>query len=564
MNGDGFLDIIKQTSLNAPLYVGVAYNDPDSEGFFDTYEVVNNQAPYFISVGDLNNDNQLDIVITDDGADRYLLNQGNDLDGMADFVSFTYSFDEAGDDGFGGNNLIADLNNDGWNDVLIADVDVDIGGCGRRMHVYRNLGGMPGGNVTLQEQTSGTGCDTASGNPPSCIVAGVPSDRLEGVHDVAVFDIDGDGWRDMVVGRCGSTEVYMNQPPTGLAFAYPQGLPFFVDAGQPFAFQVQVSEIGGTQHLSGSGKLLVSINGSGFAEIAMTDLGSGLYEATLPAAPACTDELRFYVTADAVGGGTFLDPQSAPAETYQAVAAAGTEVVFEDGFERGVSGWSVINDASLLAGQWEAVVPVGSATGGGEQAAPDEDGEGAIDKVMAFVTQNGAVGGNAGDADVDGADYLQFEACFTGPGVFYTADDTCAVSDVDQDGDVDDDDFDVFLAAAEGDAGEVPGGVPGSQLTVNPDGAGNLVLDWGASCLASDLDYEVYEGTLGDFASHDKFLCGTGGTTTATFAAPAGSMYYLVVPSNGFREGSYGVDGSGAPRLAGVTTCLPQSVGTCQ
>lgn len=175
MNGDGFLDIIKQTSLNAPLYVGVAYNDPDSEGFFDTYEVVNNQAPYFISVGDLNNDNQLDIVITDDGADRYLLNQGNDLDGMADFVSFTYSFDEAGDDGFGGNNLIADLNNDGWNDVLIADVDVDIGGCGRRMHVYRNLGGMPGGNVTLQEQTSGTGCDTASGNPPTASSPAFPA-----------------------------------------------------------------------------------------------------------------------------------------------------------------------------------------------------------------------------------------------------------------------------------------------------------------------------------------------------------------------------------------------------
>jgi len=187
------------------------------------------------------------------------------------------------------------------------------------------------------------------------------------------------------------------------------------------------------------------------------------------------------------------------------------------------------------------------------------------DALVAFLDSLGrAEFDHDGDNDVDAADYLLFDACFTGPGSFYTADDACAIFDVDQDGDVDDDDFDVFLAAAEGDAGEVPGDVPASQLTVNPDGAGNLILGWGVSCLAGDVDYEVYEGTLGDFASHDQFLCGTGGTTSATFGAPAGSVYYLVVPSNGFREGSYGVDGAGAPRPAGVTTCLPQSVGTCQ
>ena len=46
---------------------------------------------------------------------------------------------------------------------------------------------------------------------------------------MAVFDINGDGWKDMVVGRCSGTEVYMNVPPTGLGFLYPQGVPAFVD-----------------------------------------------------------------------------------------------------------------------------------------------------------------------------------------------------------------------------------------------------------------------------------------------------------------------------------------------
>ena len=65
----------------------------------------------------------------------------------------------------------------------------------------------------LEEQTSGSGCLNAVGNPPSCIVAGIPSNQLEGAQDVAVFDIDGDGWNDLVLGRCSGTQVYMNVPP---------------------------------------------------------------------------------------------------------------------------------------------------------------------------------------------------------------------------------------------------------------------------------------------------------------------------------------------------------------
>ena len=53
------------------------------------------------------------------------------------------------------------------------------------------------------------------------------SDRT-GVHDVAIIDINGDGWDDLIMGRCSTTEIWMNQPPTGIVFSYPDGLPGYL------------------------------------------------------------------------------------------------------------------------------------------------------------------------------------------------------------------------------------------------------------------------------------------------------------------------------------------------
>ena len=53
-----------------------------------------------------------------------------------------------------------------------------------------------------------------------------------------------------------------------------------------------------------------------------------------------------------------------------------------------------------------------------------------------------------GDDLVDAADFLDFDACYTGPGAgSVTPDDPCAVHDIDQDGDVDDDDYGRFVEA---------------------------------------------------------------------------------------------------------------------
>ncbi len=41
-------------------------------------------------------------------------------------------------------------------------------------------------------------------------------------------------------------------------------------------------------------------------------------------------------------------------------------------------------------------------------------------------------------------------------------------------------------------------------------------------------------------------------------------IHYLVVPSNGFREGSYGVDSAGNQRMQSFNSCLPQFIGSCE
>ena len=204
-NGDGVNDILKDTSLNAPQYVAISYNNPNNEGFFNIFDDFHNFAPYHTSEGDLNNDGRLDVIITDDGADRYRVNGGNDGLGRVNWSSAqTFSFAAGSDDGFGSNNLIVDLDGDGWNDALIADVDVDIGGYNRYLHIYHNRTTTPGDMTpTLRhERQSNSGGWRG--------VVGMEINDLRGTHDVAVFDIDKDGDMDMLVSQQFNTYVWTN------------------------------------------------------------------------------------------------------------------------------------------------------------------------------------------------------------------------------------------------------------------------------------------------------------------------------------------------------------------
>jgi hypothetical protein len=88
-------------------------------------------------------------------------------------------------------------------------------------------------------------------------------------------------------------------------------------------------------------------------------------------------------------------------------------------------------------------------------------------------------------------------------------------------------------------------------------------LTWPASCLATDGDYEVYEGVLGSFSSHVPVVCTTSGNTSTTLTPGPLNRYYLVVPHNGTSEGSYGTGQGGAERSASSSACRPRQVAAC-
>ena len=208
-NLDGTNDIMKDSSLNAPTRVSVSYNNPSNEGVMNIFQVAINGAPYHTSLGDLNNDGRVDMIISDDGADRFLTNTGNDVFNRVIWSGAqTFDFLTGGDDGFASNNLVADLDGDGWNDALFCDVDVDIGGYGRRLHIYHNRGTTPGQvNLTMREERESAGAGWVG-------VVGMTTADMGGTHDVAVFDIDNDGDNDMVISRQFVTDVWINGAST--------------------------------------------------------------------------------------------------------------------------------------------------------------------------------------------------------------------------------------------------------------------------------------------------------------------------------------------------------------
>ena len=364
MDNDGDNDIVK--SQNGP--VEIFRNN--GSGFFDLLDPTYSGAAYHVSVGHLDGDGLLDLVISDDGTDRYIL--APVLDGAPD-TSLTFPGDTGG---FGSNSLVVDLDLDGFNEVLIADVDVDIAGCSRISDILRN----------------------ASGPTFTSDTANIPAGDLSGVHDIAVFDINNDTLPDIVIGRCSGTQVWINSPPIAVAFSYPGGLPGFIVPQETTEFTVDIDPTGDTIE-PGTPAIFVSSNRGAFVETLLTPLGGTQYTATLPAGE-CADRFDFYLSAQLSGGLTFFDPPSAPGGTHTAFSAEGTTNLFADAMEGDVSAWTITNDPSLTGGGWEAAIP-NATIFLGLLAAPGFDAT--LDGTVAFVTENGPAGDSvAANWDVDG------------------------------------------------------------------------------------------------------------------------------------------------------------------
>lgn len=117
-------------------------------------------------------------------------------------------------------------------------------------------------------------------------------------------------------------------------------------------------------------------------------------------------------------------------------------------------------------------------------------------------------------------------------------------------------------------AGVVAGAVPdGSDetpgLRLGQAAGGQLTLEWSPSCSTGDSDYAVYEGSVGQWTDHAPLSCSTSGATFVTVTPSPGSHYYLVVPLNGDREGSYGTDSTGRERPPAPSACEIQALASC-
>ncbi len=197
MNGDGFNDIIKNNSSgtggfsDSPLgvnpAVAILYND--GTGNFVFMDNVYTAAPYMVEPVDFTQDGRLDLIVVDDGQDSYMINTGNDGSGHAQFT--THSVLGPNTQFFGGNLTIADLDNDGVLDAMIADVDTDIPGCSRQLVLLQGQGTPPA--ISFADPLSG-------GSRPW---------TPQGVHDVQAFHINDDETLDLWISTCTGTLIFM-------------------------------------------------------------------------------------------------------------------------------------------------------------------------------------------------------------------------------------------------------------------------------------------------------------------------------------------------------------------
>jgi hypothetical protein len=214
VNNDGANDVTKTTTLQSPTHTGIAYNNPANEGFFNFYQTYNTGQPYNHDLADLNNDGKLDFMTADDALDRHAYVTG--FDGSNHIIlgpQKTFAFAGGSDDGFSGETVLDDLNNDGWVDAWVADFDHDLLGCNRRTHIYHNPGGVVGAQITLKEEAESS---SAASTTTWKSVKGMLIGDLKGTYEMAPgMDIENDGDLDLIMFRCTGTFVFLNQASHG-------------------------------------------------------------------------------------------------------------------------------------------------------------------------------------------------------------------------------------------------------------------------------------------------------------------------------------------------------------
>jgi hypothetical protein len=190
MNGDGQPDLIS-ADFNVSLFL------QSSAGTFASPITLYSGGANWVAAGDLNHDGSPDIALTDNVGVKLLFHTG--AASTTTFAAPVAIYNESSTASISGANLIAiaDVNGDGYNDLIITDP----GPAG---------GSAPFVAVLLQNAAS-----------PGTFLAPVTYATAPGslAQTIQVTDINGDGHPDIVIGGSGAVSVLLNDASTPGTFA---------------------------------------------------------------------------------------------------------------------------------------------------------------------------------------------------------------------------------------------------------------------------------------------------------------------------------------------------------
>jgi len=171
----------------------------------------------------------------------------------------------------------------------------------------------------------------------------------------------------------------------GTDISLPNGLPEIMAPNTPLTIDVEMVSTG-ESITPGSEMLYYRYDGGSYTALPLTNLGGGMYEATLPAA-SCDNVPEFYFTATGDAAGAAYLPETAPGDVFT-LPVGEIVTVFEDNFDSDL-GWTVENSPGLADGPWGRGIPVGGGVRGDPASAYGGSG-------MCYLTDN-----VAGNSDVD-------------------------------------------------------------------------------------------------------------------------------------------------------------------